>query len=80
MNGQTNTEDGAALANADMFRRLKNDPEFGDRSLRLVSLVSVQGRNWFYLSEIVEGVEKGEIVEIANIHAVFMQVAENMLG
>jgi len=27
-----------------------------------------------------EAVEKGEIVEIANIHAVFMQVAEKMLG
>jgi hypothetical protein len=46
----------------------------------LVSLVSVPGRNWCYLCERVEGVEKGEIVEMANIYAVFMQVAENMIG
>ena len=46
----------------------------------LVSLVSVWGRNWCYLCGTVERVEKDEIVEIANIHAVFIQVAENMLG
>jgi hypothetical protein len=45
-----------------------------------VSLVSVWGRNWRYLCEKVEGIETGEIVEIANIHAVLMQVDENMLG
>jgi hypothetical protein len=28
----------------------------------------------------VERVEAGEIVEIANMHAVFMQVAEKMVG
>jgi hypothetical protein len=46
----------------------------------LVSLVSVSARNWCYLCERIERVEKGETVEIAGIHAVFMQVAENMLG
>ncbi len=46
----------------------------------LVSLVSVRGRNLCYLCETVKGVEKRDIIEIANIHAVFMHVAENMLG
>ena len=46
----------------------------------LVSLVSVWGRNWFYSCGIVERVEKGEIVEIVSIHAVFMQAAEKMVG
>ncbi len=46
----------------------------------LVSLVSVSARNWCYLCERIERVETGEIVEIANIHAALMQVAENMLG
>ena len=46
----------------------------------LVSLVSVQGRNLVYTDEIEEAVEIGEMVGIANIHAVFMQVVENMVG
>jgi hypothetical protein len=46
----------------------------------LVSLVSVYGRNLTQTDEIGETVEKGEIVEITNIDAVFMHVAENMLG
>ena len=46
----------------------------------LVSLVSVLARNWCYLCERIERVEKGETVEIANVHAVVMQVAENMVG
>jgi hypothetical protein len=45
-----------------------------------VSLVSVSSRNWCYLCGTVERVAKEETVEIANIHAVFMHVAENMLG
>ena len=45
----------------------------------VVSLVSVWGRNWCYLCGKVERVETGEIVEIASIHAGFMQVAENMV-
>jgi hypothetical protein len=28
----------------------------------------------------IEGVERGEIVEIANIHAAFMDVVKNMVG
>ena len=48
--------------------------------MALVSLVSVSARNWCYLCERFERVEKGETVEIANVHAVFMQVAENMIG
>ena len=46
----------------------------------LVSLVSVWARNWYYLCGIVERVAECETVEIASIHAVFTQVAENMLG
>jgi len=46
----------------------------------LVSLVSVPAQNWFYSCGTVERVETGEIVEIANIHAGFMHVAENMVG
>ena len=46
----------------------------------LVSLVSVLARNWCYLCERIERVEKGETVEIANVHAGVMHVAENMLG
>jgi hypothetical protein len=42
--------------------------------------VSVWGENWTQTAEIVEGVEKSGIIEIANIHAVFVQVAENMIG
>jgi hypothetical protein len=44
-----------------------------------VSLVSVSARNW-YLCGSIERVEKDEIVEITNIHAVFLHVAENMVG
>jgi len=46
----------------------------------LVSLVSVLGRNRCYLCERVERVAKGETVEIADIDAVFMEVAENVAG
>jgi len=46
----------------------------------LVSLVSVPAQNWFYSCGTVERVETGEIVEIANIHAGFMHVAEKMVG
>lgn len=45
-----------------------------------MSLVSAWSRNWFYLCGKVEAVETGEILEIANVHAVVMQVAENMVG
>ena len=45
----------------------------------LVSLVSVWGRNWRYLCGRIERVETGEIIEIANIDAVFMHVAEKMV-
>ena len=48
--------------------------------LALVSLVSVLARNWFYSCAKVERVETGETVEIASVHAGFVQVAENMLG
>jgi hypothetical protein len=47
---------------------------------RLVSLVSVWGRNWCYLCGTVEGVETGGIIEIGSIHAGFMHVAEKMVG
>ena len=46
----------------------------------LVSLVSVWGRNWCYLCGTVERVAECEIVEIANVHADFMQVTENAVG
>ncbi len=46
----------------------------------LVSLVSVSSRNWCYSCGTVERVEKGEIVEIANIHAGSLDIAENMVG
>jgi hypothetical protein len=45
-----------------------------------VSLVSVQARNLTQANEIGEEVEKGETVEIANIHADVMHVVENMVG
>lgn len=51
-----------------------------DSEHALVSLVSVSARNWCYSCGKVERVETGEIVEIGNIHAGFMQVAEKMLG
>jgi len=46
----------------------------------LVSLVSAWARNWRYLCGRIERVETGEIAEIANIHAGFMHVAENIVG
>lgn len=45
----------------------------------LVSLVSVWGRNWRYICGTIEKVEAVEIVEFASIHAVFMQVTQNMI-
>jgi len=45
----------------------------------LVSLVSVLGRNWCYICGTVERVEECEIVEIANVHADFVHVAEKMV-
>jgi hypothetical protein len=42
--------------------------------------VSVWGGNWCYSCGKFERVETGEIVEIGNIHALFMQVAEKMVG
>jgi hypothetical protein len=38
------------------------------------------GRTWFYSCATVEGNEKGEIVENANVHMGFVQLGENMLG
>jgi hypothetical protein len=49
-------------------------------AFRLVSLVSVWARNWTRTVELGEAVEKGEIIEIASIHAVVTHVAENMAG
>jgi len=49
-------------------------------SRALVSLVSVSGRNCCYSCGRVERFAIGEIVEIANIDAVFMHIAENMVG
>jgi len=46
----------------------------------LVSLVSVRGRNWCYSCGTVEGVEEGEILEIASIDAGFVHLAEKMVG
>jgi len=46
----------------------------------LVSLVSVWGRNLCYSCGRIERVETDEIVEIANVHAIFMHVGENMIG
>ncbi len=48
--------------------------------MALVSLVSVSARNWCYSCGRIERVETGEIIEIANIHAVFMHVAEKVVG
>ena len=45
-----------------------------------MSLVSAWGRNWRYLCGRIERVATGEIVEIANVHAVFMHVAEKVVG
>jgi hypothetical protein len=46
----------------------------------LVSLVSVLERNWCYSCGTVETVAVCETVEIANIHAVFGHLLENMVG
>ncbi len=46
----------------------------------LVSLVSVLGGNWCYLCGTVERVAECETVEITNVYAVFMHVAENMIA
>jgi hypothetical protein len=46
----------------------------------LVSLVSVLGRNSCYSCGTIEKDAVVEIVEIANIHAIFMHVAENIVG
>ncbi len=46
----------------------------------LVSLVSVWGRNWCYLCGTVERVPECETVESASIDAVFLHLAENMVG
>jgi uncharacterized protein (TIGR02611 family) len=45
-----------------------------------VSLVSVKGRNWCYLCGTVERVAECETVEIANVNAGFVHVAEKMVG
>lgn len=45
-----------------------------------MSLVSVKGGNRCYSCEKVEGVETGEIIEIASIHAGLTHIAENMVG
>jgi hypothetical protein len=42
--------------------------------------MSAWGGNWAQTADMREAVEKGETVEIANIHADFMQVAERMVG
>ena len=51
-----------------------------DGRLSLVSLVSDSTRNWCYSCGTIEKVETGESVEIANIHAVLMHLAEKMVG
>jgi len=45
-----------------------------------VSFVSVLDGNWCYSCGTVEIVAECETVEIANTHAVFGHVAENMVG
>ena len=49
------------------------------KNIALVSLVSVYVGNWCYLCGTVERVEKGETLESANIHAVFMHVDEKVV-
>jgi hypothetical protein len=46
----------------------------------VVSLVSVAAGNRCYLCGTVERVAECDSVEIANVHAVFMHAAENMIG
>jgi hypothetical protein len=46
----------------------------------VVSLVSVAARNRCYLCGTLERVAECDSVEIANVHAVFMHAAENMIG
>jgi len=45
-----------------------------------VSLVSVWRGNWCYLCGTVETVAADEKLEIANIYALFMHVAEKVVG
>lgn len=45
----------------------------------LVSLVSAWSENWTQTAENIETIEIVERVEIANVHAVFMHLAENMI-
>jgi hypothetical protein len=45
----------------------------------MFALVSASARNWCYLCETVERVAERETVEIANIHAGFLDVAENVV-
>jgi hypothetical protein len=45
-----------------------------------VSLVSVWVRNSLLLCERVEGVAKGEIVEIINVHAGAVHIVEVIVG
>ena len=47
--------------------------------MRRTSLLSVQARNLTQTHQIGEEVEKGELVEITNIHGVFMRVTEKMV-
>jgi hypothetical protein len=46
----------------------------------LVSLVSAWGGNWCYSCGTVDRVAECEAVDIASIDAVFMHVAEKMVG
>jgi ABC-type enterobactin transport system permease subunit len=46
----------------------------------LVPLVFVHARNLVQTVEMGEAVETGETVEIANIHAVLMHIAEKTVG
>jgi hypothetical protein len=46
----------------------------------VVSLVSVAARSRCYLCGTIERVAECETVEVANIHAAFMHVAEKMAG
>lgn len=68
------------LGKDDALRAVRPDGRASEVDGALVSLVSVSARNRSYLCERVETVAKDESVEIANVHAVSMHVAENMLG
>jgi hypothetical protein len=45
----------------------------------MFALVSASARIWCYLCETVERVAECDMVEIANIHAGFLDVAENVV-